>query len=138
MAPGAAVPHPLTLLSNGRVQPQGCAGELAKSAQFSQNPQEMLNGSTTQSPTLTFSTPEPTSTTSRMFSCPKVRPGSKSVRPSYLCRSDPQMLVLVMRTSASVGRSIFASGTSLTRTSRGPWYTTAFMDTSFRTFFRRS
>jgi hypothetical protein len=37
------------------------------------------------------------------------------------------MLVLVIRTSASVGFSIRASGTSSTLTLRGPWYTTAFM-----------
>jgi hypothetical protein len=37
------------------------------------------------------------------------------------------MLVLVIRTSASVGFSMRASGTSSTLTLRGPWYTTAFM-----------
>jgi hypothetical protein len=36
------------------------------------------------------------------------------------------MFVVVMRTKASVGRSILASGTSLTLTVRGPSYTTAF------------
>ena len=48
------------------------------------------------------------------FSCPKVRPGSKLVRPSYMCRSEPQMLVAVIRTSTSAGCSILASGTSST------------------------
>jgi hypothetical protein len=33
-----------------------------------------------------------------------------------MCRSDPQMLVLVILTMASVGRSIFGSGTSSTAT----------------------
>lgn len=37
------------------------------------------------------------------------------------------MLVLVILTSTSVGRSIFASGTSFMLTSRGPLYTSAFM-----------
>ena len=47
------------------------------------------------------------------------------------CRSEPQMLVLVMRTSTSVGSSMRASGTCSTATSRGPRYTSAFMATSF-------
>jgi hypothetical protein len=37
-----------------------------------------------------------------------------------MCRSLPQMLVVVMRISASVGFSILASGTSSTETSLGP------------------
>ncbi len=37
------------------------------------------------------------------------RPVSKSVRPSYMCRSEPQMFVVVIRTSTSVGRSMRAS-----------------------------
>src|SRR4051794_32107354 len=81
---------------------------------------------TTYSPTFTLSTPSPTSTTWPMFSWPNQRPVSKSVRPSYMCRSDPQMFVVVMRTSTSVGRSMRASGTSFTLTWRGPSYTTAF------------
>src|ERR1017187_5159058 len=40
--------------------------------------------------------------------------------PFDMCRSEPQMLVLVIFTSTSVGRSIFASGTFFTCTSRGP------------------
>ena len=44
---------------------------------------------------------------------------------------EPQMLVAVIRTSASVGFSILASGTSSTLTLRGPWYTTAFTRISF-------
>src|SRR4051812_44161625 len=87
----------------------------------------MLNGRTTYSPTLTLSTPSPTSITSPRFSCPNQRPVSKSVRPSYMCRSEPQMFADVIRTRTSVGFSIRASGTSLTLTCRGPSYTTAFM-----------
>jgi len=40
--------------------------------------------------------------------------------PSYMCRSDPQILVVVIRTRMSVGRSMRATGTSLTLTLRGP------------------
>src|SRR5215203_5612504 len=87
----------------------------------------MLNGSTTYSPTCTLSTPAPTSTTRPRFSCPNQRPVSKSVRPSYMCRSEPQMFADVISTRTSVGFSIFASGTSLTLTCPGPSYTTAFM-----------
>src|ERR1700749_3555222 len=83
------------------------------------------------SPTFIPSTASPTATTSPTFSWPKTRPSSKSVRPSYMCRSEPQMLVAVIRTSASVGFSILASGTSSTLTLRGPWYTTAFTRISF-------
>ena len=89
-------------------------------SQFLQNPQPMLKGMATQSPTFTRSTPLPTSTTWPRFSCPNTPPRGKSVRPSYMCRSEPQMLVLVIRTSTSVGLSIRASGTSFTATSRGP------------------
>src|SRR3954468_11170247 len=46
---------------------------------------------------------------------------------SYRCRSDPQILVVVTRTIASVGSWIFGSGTSSTRTSRLPCHVNAFM-----------
>ena len=55
-----------------------------------------------------------------MFSWPSTLPSSTLVRPSYMCRSDPQMLVVVIRTTASVGAWIVASGTSSTATSNGP------------------
>src|ERR1700761_7126985 len=83
------------------------------------------------SPTLTLSTALPTAITSPTFSWPNTWPSSKSVRPSYMCRSEPQILVAVIRTSASVGFSILASGTSSTLTLRAPWYTTAFTRISF-------
>src|SRR6202012_4216631 len=83
------------------------------------------------SPTWILSTASPPPITSPTFSWPKTRPSLKSVRPSYMCRSEPQMLVAVIRTSASVGFSILASGTSSTLTLRGPWYTTAFTRISF-------
>src|SRR5660397_256517 len=94
-------------------------------SQFSQKPQAILNGRQTQSPTLTRSTALPISTTVPRFSCPKILPGSILVRPSYICRSEPQIFVVVIFTSTSVAFSILASGTVLTTTSRGPLYTTA-------------
>ena len=72
------------------------------------------------SPTLTRSTADPTSMTSPRFSWPRTLPSSTSVRPSYMCRSLPQMFVVVMRISASVGLSMAASGTSSTETFLGP------------------
>ncbi len=55
-----------------------------------------------------------------MFSWPKTVPSSTLVRPSYMWRSEPQMLVVVMRTIASRGVSIRGSGTSSTATEYGP------------------
>src|SRR3954451_13810780 len=46
---------------------------------------------------------------------------------SYRWRSEPQIAVVVMRTTASVGFSIAGSGTVSTRTSRLPCQVTAFM-----------
>ena len=74
--------------------------------QARQVPQAMLNGTDTRSPTLTRATPRAPSSTTPMFSWLSTLPCSTDARPSYMCRSDPQMLVVVMRTSASVGASI--------------------------------
>jgi hypothetical protein len=46
---------------------------------------------------------------------------------AYRCRSEPQIAVEVTRTTASVGASIFGSGTSSTDTRRRPCHVTAFM-----------
>ncbi len=83
-------------------------------------PHEMLNGTDTRSPTCTRSTLIPTASTIPMFSWPKTVPSSTLVRPSYMCRSEPQMLVVVMRTMASSGVSMRGSGTSSTATENGP------------------
>ncbi len=83
-------------------------------------PQATLNGTLTRSPTRTRVTPAPTSSTMPVFSCPKTVPSSTLVRPSYMCRSDPQMLVVVIRMIASVGSSIRGSGTVVTSTDFGP------------------
>ncbi len=76
----------------------------------------MLNGTDTRSPTLIRLTPAPTSWTMPMFSWPRTVPSSTAVRPSYMCKSDPQMLVVVILMTASVGASIRGSGTSSTVT----------------------
>ena len=46
-------------------------------------------------------------------------PGSAPVRPSFMCRSDPQMHVDVIRIRTSVGSWILASSTSSTSTLYG-------------------
>ena len=43
-------------------------------AQYQHEPQKMLNGTITRSPTCRFCTDEPTSSTTPMNSCPKVWP----------------------------------------------------------------
>jgi hypothetical protein len=95
--------------------------------QLRQVPQLMLNGTDTRSPTLTRFTPGPTSSITPMFSCPRTMPASSGARPSKGCKSEPQMLAVVIRMIASSGCSIFGSGTSSTAMSNGPLYTTAFM-----------
>ena len=91
-------------------------------------PQEIWNGITTRSPTASRDTSEPTSSTIPIGSCPRMSPACMNApRVSYRCRSDPQMLVEVIRTMASVGRSIRGSGTSSTDTLRLPCHVTALM-----------
>ncbi|MGX1094196.1 hypothetical protein RKD47_004877 [Streptomyces albogriseolus] len=97
------------------------------STQLVQKPQATLKGMTTRSPSLSEVTPGPTSAMMPMFSWPKVMPGSAAVRPSYMCRSDPQIAVEVTRTITSFGCWIVGFSTSSTATSNGPLYTTAFM-----------
>ena len=87
--------------------------------QFRQKPQATLNGITTRSPSSRPVTPLPTSSTRPRFSCPNTMPGSAAVRPSYMCRSLPQMQAEVIRTIASSGCSMRGSGTSSTATSNG-------------------
>ncbi len=48
----------------------------------------MLNGTETRSPVLMNSTPGPTSITSPVISCPRIRPDGAVVRPRTMCWSD--------------------------------------------------
>ena len=69
-----------------------------------QCPQEMLNGTTTRSPTARSVTSAPTSSTMPIGSWPRMSPGvMKGPSTSYRWRSEPQMPVEVIRTIASVG-----------------------------------
>ena len=93
-----------------------------------QVPHAMPNGSTTRSPTETWVTSAPTSSTTPIGSWPSTSPSSmKAPSTSYRCRSDPQMPLDVMRTITSVGSWMAGSGTVSTRTSRFPCQVSAFM-----------
>src|SRR5512135_2929291 len=91
----------------------------------------MVDGTTTRSPTLKLRTDEPTSSMIPTPSCPRIVPASMpGMVPRTMCRSVPQMALAVRRTIASVGCSIFGSGTSSRRMSPIPWKTTAFIRSS--------
>ena len=78
----------------------------------SHSPQQMVNGTTTRSPTFSALFSEPTSTTSPMNSWPMMSPDSMpGMKPSNRCRSEPQMAQLVTLMMASRGSSILGSGT---------------------------
>ena len=63
-----------------------------------------------------------------MNSWPSTTPlGSPGTRPWYWCRSDPQTALVVMRTTTSVGSTIFGSATDSTRTSPVPCSVIAFI-----------
>ncbi len=98
-----------------------------------QPPHETWNGITTRSPAFRFVTSLPTSSTIPIGSCPRMSPGGVMNAPStsYRCRSEPQMLVVVTRMTASVGSSIRGSGTVSTSTLRLPCHVTAFIVGSF-------
>src|SRR5215213_7868526 len=83
----------------------------------------MTNDPTTKSPTLTFFTSRPTSSTTPAYSWPITWWSAGSI-PRYGHRSDPQMQVAVRRTTASVGSIIFGSSRSSTRTSPAVYITT--------------
>ena len=82
---------------------------------------EMQNEPTTNWPGLTVVTALPTSSTTPQYSCPIAIGDLISFSPRKGHRSDPQMQVADSRMMASVGRSIFGSGTSSQRTSRAPY-----------------
>src|SRR5215210_1348354 len=95
-------------------------------AQNQQEPQKMLNGTITRSPTCRFCTDEPTCSTTPMNSWPNVCPIRVSgIMPWYRCRSEPQMAARVTRTIASLGCSMTGSGLFSTRILYGPRYTIA-------------
>jgi len=72
--------------------------------QNQQVPQEIVKGTTTLSPILNLVTPLPTASTMPIGSWPMTSPGCiVGMKPSYRCRSLPQMAVDVIRTTMSRG-----------------------------------
>src|SRR5207302_1739212 len=75
-----------------------------------QLPHAIVNGTTTRSPRRRFVTRCPVSSTVPMNSCPRMSPSSiVGMKPSYKCKSDPQMAVRVILTMASCGLKIVGS-----------------------------
>jgi hypothetical protein len=80
--------------------------------------QEMM----TRSPTSKVATAEPVSTTVPTPSWPRIRPSvTAGTSPLRMCRSVPQMVVVSIRTIASVGCWTVGSGTSSHALRPGPW-----------------
>src|SRR5574338_1613165 len=99
--------------------------------QKKQFPHEIVKGTTTRAPALTFLTSLPTSTISPMNSWPRMSPDRMvGMYPSSRWRSDPQIAVDVIFTMASRGFRISGSGTRSTRTSFLPCQTRALMHSS--------
>src|SRR5207244_8418991 len=87
-------------------RPDGLArrhAQVQPAVQLRQVPHAILNGTDTRSPMEIRSTPDPTSSTTPMFSWPSTMPASSGARPSYGCRSDPEMLAVVILITASDG-----------------------------------
>ncbi len=102
-------------------------------SQARQLPQAIGKGTTTRSPTRRFDTSGPTSTTSPMNSWPRMSPLSMvGMKPSYRCRSEPQIADEVMRMIASRAFRILGSGTVRTSTVLRPIQQLAFMGSSSR------
>ncbi len=94
-------------------------------------PQDIVKGTTTRSPFLSFRTPLPTSITSPMGSWPRTSPFSiVGMYPFKRCKSEPHMPLAVIRTIASPGSLILGSGTVSIRTSPLPCQQSAFIATS--------
>ena len=96
-------------------------GVVAVAIQFAvakkQDPQKILKGVSTRSPTLNEVTDGPTSSMMPVNSRPNVVPTRVSgTRPWYRCRSAPQMHERVTRTMASFGCSMAGSGLWAART----------------------
>ena len=67
----------------------------------------------TRSPLQNLLTPVPTSSTTPIPSCPRIRPSATEAKsPFRMCRSVPQIVVLVIRTTASVTSRSAGFGTS--------------------------
>ena len=92
-----------------------------------------MHETSTRSPGTTVVTAAPTSTTVPTASWPRIVPGFTSgTSPLRMCRSVPQIVDESIRTIASVGSRMVGSGTDSQARFPGPWYTRAFISSSFR------
>ena len=80
--------------------------------QFAHRPHEVIAGTITRSSTARVLTAEPTSTTVPTASWPSTLPSvTAGTSPLRMCRSVPQMVVVSIRTTMSVGSTGFGSST---------------------------
>src|SRR5690348_8869532 len=97
--------------------------------QYSHRPHLVMAGTSTRSPTLNPLTASPTAVTVPTASWPRMRPSvTAGTSPCRMCRSVPQIVVVSILTTTSVGSLMAASGTSSHAFWPGPWYTRAFIE----------
>src|SRR5690606_29339475 len=105
-----------------RIQPPSSQWEYICFLQYSHFPQEVTQEMMTLSPFLKLLTPSPTSYTLPPPSWPSTRPlvtaGTSTLR---MCKSVPQMVVLVILTMASVDLEIIGLATDSQTFCPGPW-----------------
>jgi hypothetical protein len=105
-----------------RIQPPSAQWEYMPFLHASQRPQEVMHEMRTRSPFLKLETAEPASSMTPSPSCPRMRPSvTVATSPFMMCRSVPQMVVLSIRTIASVGFWIVGRGFSSQERFPGPW-----------------
>ncbi len=94
-----------------------------------------MHDTSTRSPTCTFFTPAPISSTVPTASWPRMRPSvTAGTSPFRMCRLVPQIVTASIRTMASVSTWIVGFGTSSHDFMPGPWYTSARMAASSMVF----
>ena len=98
-----------------RIQPPVAQCEYMPLRQALQRPHAVMQEINTLSPGLKLTTPAPTASMMPTPSWPNTVPGWQVARsPLRMCRSVPQIVVLVIRTTASVGIWIIGLGRSST------------------------
>src|SRR5438874_3871969 len=111
-----------------RIQPPLWQWEYMPFLHASHLPHEVMQEMRTRSRALKPETADPTSATTPTPSCPRMRPAlTEATSPLRMWRSVPQIVVLVMRTMASVGAWTSGLGFSSQDRLPGPLYTSAFI-----------
>ena len=104
-----------------RIQPPSLQCEYMLRLQKSQRPQDVMHEMRTVSPLRMPVTAVPISSTIPTPSCPRMRPSvTVGTSPLRMWRSVPQMVVVVIRTTASVASSIRGFGISSQERRPGP------------------